>query len=388
VKRLTTKAIIFLLPFLGALAVEIFLFPIDHFTFRAWEALKTGGIREVFPGYFYPNQDLTKLEEGDLGHHTPYAIKKRNRWVTDSSGYRKEPSPVLRPAIVVVGDSNVAGAGVSQEETFAAVLGATLNVDTYPLAPANINTFLKDVRFLANPPDIVIVASVEKAIPTLHFPRKELIHPTRQWRSLQVVLFSMRTNTAVSAFTVPFDRMFKSNMLHYARASARRLIGGGLNRNVVVGNDGATLFLKGALASGTMGERQVAKSVEVIEAYARALKARGSILLFLPIPNKENIYGRLLGIPGPRDFIQRLTGNLRERSIMTLDTQRIFDEAISRGSGPLYLRDDSHWNAQGIRIAAEATAAMIRRERLIRNPGSAGLGSSGDGVPGKRGRTL
>jgi hypothetical protein len=32
------------------------------------------------------------------------------------------------------------------------------------------------------------------------------------------------------------------------------------------------------------------------------------------------------------------------------------------------LRDDSHWNPQGIRIAAEAAAAMIRRERLIRKP--------------------
>jgi alginate O-acetyltransferase complex protein AlgJ len=388
VRRLVTKSILFLLPFLCALALETFVFPVDRFTFRSWEALKAGGIREMFQGYFYPQQSLTKLEEGDLGHHTPYAVKKLNRWVTDASGYRKEPVPGARPIIVIVGDSNVAGAGVSQHETLAAVLGAALNVDVYPVAPANMNNYLKDVRFLINPPKVVIVASIEKAIPTLHGPRRELLRPTDHWRSLQAILLSVRTHPALCAITVPFDRMLKSNMLHYVRASVRRLLGRNLNRNVVVGNDGATLFLRGALTSRTMGEEQVTQSVAIIESYARAVKARGSTLLFLPIPNKENIHGDLLGITEPRDFIPRLTEVLSDRAIPTINTQRLFEEAVSRGSGPLYLRDDSHWNARGIRIAAEAVAALIGKEGLVKDPGAPTAVPPDNGEQNSRGRRL
>ncbi|MGB9628950.1 MAG: hypothetical protein ACPL6D_09830, partial [Thermodesulfobacteriota bacterium] len=131
-KRFSLKLALFLLPILTALTVELFVLPMDFFTFRVWEAIVVRKFKNLFTGPFYPNINLTKVEEGDLTHHTKFSKKKKVKWITDRYGYRKiNTNGPFR--IVIAGDSNIAGSGLSQEETLSEVLENQLKVKVYPL---------------------------------------------------------------------------------------------------------------------------------------------------------------------------------------------------------------------------------------------------------------
>ena len=71
-RKFLFKSNLFLLPFFLALCLELFILPMDFFTFRVWEAIVVRKYRNLFPGHFYPNMEITKIEEGDLA--TTYQI--------------------------------------------------------------------------------------------------------------------------------------------------------------------------------------------------------------------------------------------------------------------------------------------------------------------------
>jgi hypothetical protein len=54
-----------------------------------------------------------------------------------------------------------------------------------------------------------------------------------------------------------------------------------------------------------------------------------------------------------------LTEALTLRGVETLNIQKCFEEA-KRGGESLYISDDSHWNENGIKIAARLAAEQIR----------------------------
>ena len=113
-KKFIFKLSVFLGPFLVALALELFVLPIDFFTFRVHEALVVRKFRNILGGKFYPNRNLLKEEEGDLGHHTKYAFKRTVQWFTDSRGYRKKESGQLKYEVVIIGQSETFGASLTQ----------------------------------------------------------------------------------------------------------------------------------------------------------------------------------------------------------------------------------------------------------------------------------
>src|SRR4030067_1834623 len=162
-RKLLAKFTLFLLPFVLAIGIELFVLPIDFFTFRVWEAIVVMKHRNRFSGHFYPNIEITKIEEGDLAPHTRFVIKKKVRWMTDRYGYRKRDTDLKKHKIVIIGESNIAGSSLTQEEILSEVLEGQLKVSVYPYAPVGgINSFLKDDRFIENSPDIVIFARIER----------------------------------------------------------------------------------------------------------------------------------------------------------------------------------------------------------------------------------
>ena len=163
-KKFVLKSTLFLIPFLAAIGIELFVLPIDSFTFRVWEALVIRKYRNILPGEFYPNMEVTKIEEGDMAHHTKFTYKRKVKWVTDRYGYRKQNTNRNKHEVVIIGDSNIAGSGLTQEDILSEVLEKRLKVSVYPISPASIDTFLKERRFENTPPDIVIIASVERFI--------------------------------------------------------------------------------------------------------------------------------------------------------------------------------------------------------------------------------
>jgi len=369
-KRFFFKLTIFLLPFLALFFIELYLLPIDFFTFRLWEALKIHSLKWALPGYFYPKMDVTKVEEGDLAPYTKLSIKKHVHWFTDRYGYRKKDMPLAtKYRIVIIGDSNIAGSGLTQEDIISEVLEKKLNVSVYPISPGSINTFLKDIRFVDNPPDIVIIASIEREITGLRTPKRELVKPQWYEKLLQKIEFKIKTNSIIQATAMSIDRMLKWNLLHYSRAELRRLIERifstrkGLCANGSIENNksnlGSILFLQGKEANKEISENDFQRSVKTIQRYNEILKMRAIRFIFLPIPNKENIYYDLLFESKKPEFLKNLISTLIDMGIETIDTQKAFDEAYQKQGLLVFFPDDTHWNAHGVQIAADLLIKQI-----------------------------
>jgi len=81
----------------------------------------------------------------------------------------------------------------------------------------------------------------------------------------------------------------------------------------------------------------------------------------MPIPNKENIYHEYLGTKKPI-FLENLISKLNELGVEVVDTQKAFDQVTAKTSSSLYHRDDTHWNAKGVKVAADLLADLIRKK--------------------------
>lgn len=358
-RKFIVKSTLFIFPFFLALFIELFILPMDYFTFRVWEAVAVRKSRNILPGPFYPNKEITKMEEGDLGHHFLFAAKRRVRWVTDRHGYRKKNTDLQKHQVVIVGESNIAGSSLTQEEILSEVLERRLNVSVYPYAPVgSINSFLKDRRFIEKPPDIVIFAMIERELldlPTLKAPKD------RKWASLWKQ--KINQNPWIQDVLVQWDRINKLNMLQFIRASLRRCITPP-SENVLPGVSspyGQIFFLQGEQANRDVPKEKLAKVIQTINSYNDAVKSRGIRFIFLPIPNKENIFYEYLNTKRPI-FLERLILELRARGIEAIDTQKAFEEAFQKNQVLLYHTDDTHWNGNGVRLAADLLAKAIEEK--------------------------
>jgi alginate O-acetyltransferase complex protein AlgJ len=155
------------------------------------------------------------------------------------------------------------------------------------------------------------------------------------------------------------DRLFKMNMLNYIRAS----IG---NKAAVdfyhfPSKFGPMFFVQGEAANKEVSHEHFHKTIKTIEAYDQVLKEKGIRFIFLPIPNKENIYHDFLPDPRRPIFLEQLIQELKKRKIETVDTQKAFEDEYRKNSALLFFLDDSHWNPSGVRLAANLTFELIKR---------------------------
>jgi len=367
VKQFIFKSVLFLLPFILALFVELFVFPIDFFTFRVWEALAIRKYRSILPGEFYPNMEITKIEEGDMAHHTGFTYKKERKWITDRYGYRKQNTNRNKHEIVIIGDSNIAGMGLTQEDILSEVLEEKLKVSVYPASPASLDTFLMDRRFANVPPDIIIVSSVERFIfylPPVEASSKNL------WTKLKTqgrkIGYRFRKeisgNRFVQCVGVTLDRIDKQNMLQYFRASVRRI--SMFNSKTIYSNvpskNGPVFFLLGAVANKDVPKEKFDKAVQIIKAYDELLRSMGIRFIFLPIPEKENLYYEYLHTPRPV-FLEQLISALKKMGIETVDTQKAFEDAFRKGV-LLYHPNSTHWNENAVRITGDLIKNIIEKK--------------------------
>ncbi len=156
------KVGLLLSPFLAMFLVELFILPLDFFTFRCWEALIDSDGSVGLRGGFYPNQHLIKYEAGDrLGFRDPKRLKVE--WFTDEYGFRNRPcpNPPKRYDYVLLGDSNIVGSGLDQSETLAEVLArkGKCTAYSYGTSVRQNRLFWSDPRFLKNPPRTIVLES-------------------------------------------------------------------------------------------------------------------------------------------------------------------------------------------------------------------------------------
>jgi len=358
-KRFILKALLLSFPFLLLIGIELFALPIDFFTFRVWEALLIREFRSIAPGRFYPRMEITKLETGgDLGHHTPFGIPKKVKWMTDRYGYRKKDSEGIKPRVVIIGDSNIAGSGLTQEEMISEVLEDKLKVPVYPYAPVGFNTFLKDLRFKKDPPKMVIVSVIERDILNLPFPKppkkREGFQFFYEWRD------KIKQMMWVQSAGVLVDRLFKMSMLNYARARIGNRAG--REAHCFPSKFGPMFFHQGEEANREVSTSQFERVMKTLKTYKSVLEERGIRFIFVPIPNKENIYHEYLPNQWRPIFLEQLIRELKSRKIETVDTQKAFEDEYRKNSTLLYFLDDSHWNGDGVRLMADLIVKAIEQK--------------------------
>ena len=359
-KKYCLKYFLFFLPFLAAICVELFILPIDFFTFRVWETLVKRRSFGIINGPFYPNMTILKTEEGgDLAPSPTCTIKKKDvLWMTDAYGYRKAAASDKRYPVVIVGDSNAAGGGLSQTEMISEVLEKRIGKNVYPLAPQSLKDIFDHGLLKQTKPDVVILESIERGILTGNYK----IPQNADFRDLSFyneIIWSMRLNPAIQSVTIKIDRIFKANMLHYvkARINPQRRQD---TRNQAA-NQCPILFLQGAAANRDIPDEIRHRAALNIKRWSDFFTAKGIRFIFLPIPNKENIYYRDLGTSKPV-FLEKLIGELQDLGVEVVDTQSVFDQITNQTSIHLYHRDDTHWNAEGVKMAAELLEDLIRKK--------------------------
>ncbi len=366
VRKFILRFTLFLLPFLLLVGIEIFVLPVDRFTFRVWEALVVRKFEALLPGPFYPNMKVSKEEEGDLAHHTKFAQKRRVEWITDNYGYRHRESGQRPYEIVIVGESETVGAGLTQDDMLSQILERNMGIGVYPLAPGSINSFLRQSRFSEHPPRILIFARAERLITDLPRVRSRLMRTSgssgnRALDTLGRLKGQIVRTPWVQKIGVLLDRVYKGAMLHALRADLRRVFSSsaGSSLKSAATPDGLIFFLHGRQSEQDISPALFEQCLRTLKSYHDLLQDRGIRFIFLPVPEKETCFHELLGLKEPQ-FLHRLNSRLRDMGIETVDLQTAFEEALQRDSMSPYQADDTHWNAEGVRIAARLIEALLR----------------------------
>lgn len=383
-RKFFLKILIFSLPFLlyiGYSAYEVLVLPINFYTFRAWEALTVFSNNSILSGPFYPNSHLKMIEEGDLGHREGFSVEKPVEWFVDKHGFRKKNTGKKKHEIVIIGDSYIAGATLSQEETLSEQLEKKLGVSVYPYAPKTFNDYIQDKRFLDNPPDIVIFEAVEKLI--LHVP-----YPNTDLKPKPTLFDEIKFSKAIQNPAIALDRLKKRQLFNFLYAKLEDIpkeiilklfaspkaisaseplleteAGTIENFGLNVGKGGKMIFARQAdeyFVEATDRSIKIDGLDKFIE-YKDWLSKKGTKFILLPIPNKENIYFE--DIIGGRKVtnLRRLIDVSKKSGLITIDTQALYENKERvYPNRLLYHLDDTHWTAYGVEVVTEELAKIIK----------------------------
>ena len=354
--------------------VELFALPMNFFTFRVWEAIEVVKFHSSLLGPFYPNMHVSMVEEGDLGHHTKFAVKKKVEWQTDRYGYRKRNQDINKYNIVIVGGSNIAGSSLTQEDMLSEVLERELKTSTYPFATSEIHIFLNTERFMSHPPKIVILETIERNIHVL--PPMEIQSKPIQlsWPMRCLDQFLVKHQS----LAISLDRFSKFSVQRYAVARVKQALHKiqddltSLARKTKQTEQTTEiqkmLFFEGVSANRDVSAEEINKIVESIKYYNDLCKKKGIRFIYLPTPNKENIYYDYLPVKKKAVFLERLITKLKSENIEVVDTQRAFEEARNRQPDILlYDPDETHLNAYGIRVLASLLEKQLRKNMTVYN---------------------
>ena len=352
-KKLLCRLTVLAMPFLIVVAVELFVLPLNYFTFRAWEALWVKEPNQWLPGPFYPEQTLSLIEEGDLAPRTSKSVLKKVTWETDKYGYRNSPfDSMSKLKVMLIGDSLTAGSSLDQSDIVQEVLSREKNIPTYGYAPATISAYYSDPRFMNVRPPFIVVSSVERNIVS----------------NLSPVIISQGLSKNIAtplqaSLLIYHDRFVKQSVLNYFRArlgdgnwSFLRKDQGDSDKN-----QKPMIFHRGKQAIISVSPTDVEKVISVLENYQRTARKYGQEFIFFPVPNKETLYYADAPETERAAFLSDVIGLAKKRNIPVVDTLAVFMAAIKREPDKLlYNLDDTHWNSRGARLAADELARIIK----------------------------
>lgn len=329
---------------------------IDPLTFRAWEAL----IRYSAPGApFEANRDyLNEKSYGDLaamGNLPEMRQYRRESFSTDGYGFRNDRNIGSRPiAAILVGDSFSVGSGVDGDQTLSSQLGRLIGAGVYNAAgieptPAALIAIADRLKMKEG---AVIYEYLERNDPpAIAAPRIDPNGPPA--RLLRKAKNSIFGYFSVSPFQILAGRFLK-------RLQNDAVMPNPYSANVVEGrfvSGDEMLFLP---ADVMRAEKRRPVSGEYWSRLRGMLAARRLDLIVVLVPTNYTVYG------APSEagaYLARLQEDLARRGVNALDLTPSFrEEARLRLARRdyLYWLDDTHWNPEGIALAARLLQARMK----------------------------
>ncbi len=341
--------------FLGGFSLLRFSMP----GFRPWER-----IYDVEARHFAPGRQIEMNEIGDLGYKTwnrGLQAQRETRFSTDRWGYRN-PSDIVAPEVVVIGDSYVAGSGLSDEETVSVRLAERLGAPVYNFAGEVLNApalFMRDPRFVAQRPGVVIWAPVARGISA-----QPLFFKESEPRPRSLGEWLSDSSQVISAAVERVNR--DNGLVREARFAVQGLVGRWREtprvRQLANGDTVLALSLWEQNLLATPEQRNVAHCIEMVTTFSQILERVGVRFVFSPVPESGTIYPEIFDAAErsrlPRDaFLDQLIAGVRARGVEVVDLKEVY---LRSPTPYLYLPDDSHWNARAADLAAAAWARNLR----------------------------
>jgi hypothetical protein len=362
-----------LLFFAAAYAVLLSRFSVfEEPYFRPFELLIDG------PARFRPDKRVEMEEHGALSYRTwVEELKLRHRVVftTDRAGLRN-PTLHAPPRVVVLGDSFIAGVGLSDEETLPARLTAILGEQVYNFGAQGVEAlplFLADQRFAKYPPKVAVYAPSLEDLDKIELPKPMTREEFEEHERRQLEHENSPVTRALAVHHAISERIERvrtvidrdNGLGHLAKQlvhGTRYRLFGPPNAIVVDGEWALVETLAEQRLFETPEQRELDRVVENIARFAAIMQERGTAFVFCPIPGSGSIYTELFP---PEDrarvaepsFLQLLRERVAARGIRVIDLETPF----KRERSPyLYLRDDTHWTPRTVELTAGIVAPVIR----------------------------
>jgi hypothetical protein len=342
--------------------------PLSAIAFRGWEALYEPS---ADTGLFRPNGCYCNSKSyGDLAalSNRPWLRQYRHEvFTTDALGCRNCPDQGSAgpPEVLLVGSSFSVGTGVADPETLASQLQALLGQRIYNAAGFRLDVpRIRHMAWLLGMRRGLVIAECPERAVIPHEPSgAESVWergPYQHWLTL------VKRELAASQLRVLAQRAYKRFQNDcilpnpYA-ATATPL---------TLRNGATMLFLPEDLAIRQQ-QRPVDHAATYFSWLAAELRRDNLDLLLVLVPDKCAVYGPLLQEPDAvtedaDPYLDRLETAVRPTGIPVVNLLPVFrrraGDLLDRGEY-LYWRDDTHWNATGISVAAGEIARACKLTR-------------------------
>ena len=324
---------------------SIILSPV-FFTYRVWEGL---AFKEEMSMPFYPNQNITMDEIGDLGIHTNAAVVKHVKWKTDQLGYRND-SMITDPDILIIGDSFLAGSTITQDSTLTNTLIRLTNhkYKIYNLAPVQFTTCVSLInKGIIKKPKLIIRICVERymgmipdTMEDLHFNKTYLITQT------------------FPRIVTTIDRLKKFASIQWFNAKLKTRTGMGLPSSI----NPKMLFLEG-IHSIDNDSVLYTESLKSITMFNAKCKNWGVRFIYIPMPNKETVYWDLVPFKKQPNLLYLVSNKLNELGIDNINPIPLYNKEKNKGRW-LYNLDDTHWASPAVEVLSKEIVNYIDSLKL------------------------
>ncbi len=325
-----------LLLFFCTTAIPLFIFSINPqaFYFRSWE---------YFPEVVYHKPSIVwdGYEQGSSSRM--YFFRFQESWYThvscDEDGWRTVPYPSDDYKILVLGDSQTWGSGLSDNETFPWLLAEDLKIPVFNGAKGagSANVFKKPSNRHVN----IVVHVIDLG----QLNAKSFFFTNWSWDTPYIPPVKSAISPPLkryNAFGIRADRLktMVSELWHP--------------------ND-LNEYMLSKYARIMYNETNKAEQVQMIANYDKYLKEKEYLLVFVLMPDRSVMYADSTdeySLNYPKD----LTDRLKREGVHVVDLSDLFYTNKDNG---MYLKTDSHWSPNGTRLAADYVSQYLISNHLI-----------------------